>query len=275
MSHFTVLVAGDPEIQLDPFYEQPEPPDYRLKWTNCTEQVKDEWETGERNVDGELLMGEECAYATIEEFAENWHGYEYREDIDQWGYWSNPNAKWDWWEIGGRWAGLLKTKGGGTVNQCPRKNLDFDTMLENQKEGKEEKWNLFQKYWNDETITATPEDVNKYEDWCKRYDKVAQVLPTADHFARVDDLFSNQLQWWSWGLDDVEEFLVDKETFMKPDALTYAFVDENGKWHQRGEMGWFGMDNKELGTPDYDEAFWEFIDRISPKTLLSVVDCHI
>ena len=37
---------------------------------------------------------------------------------------SNPDAKWDWWEIGGRWQGLLKV-GERRVNSAFVKDIDF------------------------------------------------------------------------------------------------------------------------------------------------------
>lgn len=31
---------------------------------------------------------------------------------------TNPNKKWDWWVVGGRWTGLLRLEGGATANQA-------------------------------------------------------------------------------------------------------------------------------------------------------------
>ncbi len=38
----------------------------------------------------------------------------------------NPDAKWDWWEIGGRWSGLLKV-GNTTCNSARVKDIDFNS----------------------------------------------------------------------------------------------------------------------------------------------------
>lgn len=35
-------------------------------------------------------------------------------DAKRWGYWENPNKKWDWWVIGGRWRGFYPIKAGVT-----------------------------------------------------------------------------------------------------------------------------------------------------------------
>ncbi len=34
------------------------------------------------------------------------------EDADDGGYWENPNRKWDWYLMGGRWTGFFKLKSG-------------------------------------------------------------------------------------------------------------------------------------------------------------------
>ena len=39
---------------------------------------------------------------------------------------SNPNAKWDWYEEGGRWHGNIVTKNGDNVNRCFVGNIDLE-----------------------------------------------------------------------------------------------------------------------------------------------------
>ena len=51
----------------------------------------------------------------VEQFAREYHGYEKHEG--KIGRWTNPNAKWDWWKVGGRWSGeLLLLKAGAMFN---------------------------------------------------------------------------------------------------------------------------------------------------------------
>lgn len=58
-------------------------------------------------------------------------------------------------------------------------------------------------------------------------------------------------------------------------ALTYAFIDMDGKWNQKAEMGWFGMSDPDGATEGYGMAFWEFIESLPDGTRVWVVDCHI
>lgn len=42
-------------------------------------------------------------YKTFEKYAEDYRGYEYSEEEKGYGFYCNPNAMWDWYQIGGRW----------------------------------------------------------------------------------------------------------------------------------------------------------------------------
>jgi hypothetical protein len=42
----------------------------------------------------------------------------------------NPESKWDWWTLGGRWAGSFTRKGGGELLDVARKSeIDIDAMV--------------------------------------------------------------------------------------------------------------------------------------------------
>lgn len=49
-------------------------------------------------------------YDSFEAYVDEWHGYKFDEEQQAYGYWENPNKKWDWYQIGGRWRGLLRVK---------------------------------------------------------------------------------------------------------------------------------------------------------------------
>lgn len=46
-------------------------------------------------------------YPTFEDYLRDYKGFAVDSETGRYGYWENPNAKWDYWTIGGRWAGLL------------------------------------------------------------------------------------------------------------------------------------------------------------------------
>src|SRR5206468_2164876 len=55
-----------------------------------------------------------------------WFGGEIDEEGNLY-YTSNPNAKWDWYSLGGRWQGLFSLKADGSkVDQANKGEIDFD-----------------------------------------------------------------------------------------------------------------------------------------------------
>ena len=47
-------------------------------------------------------------FETFERFVAEWHGRKGRDpEKGRYGYWDNPNKKWDWWQIGGRFGRKL------------------------------------------------------------------------------------------------------------------------------------------------------------------------
>jgi hypothetical protein len=119
MSHFSVLILGDdPEGQLDPYWEldlpaDELPEDYRAEFTTLV--ATGAFETKAR----EIIAGIEAsrpelaasyqkllADGRIEAILEDWHGGQKNADGD-WGYYRNPQDKWDWFVLGGRFSGLL------------------------------------------------------------------------------------------------------------------------------------------------------------------------
>ena len=79
-----------------------------------------------------------------------------------------------------------------------------------------------------------------------------------------------------WGLDEVEKFLkMTEEEYSLPSALTYGFIDSNGKWNQKGEMGWWGMDDKSKATDCYNGEWWQFVETLPEDIYVYIVDCHI
>jgi len=64
---------------------------------------------------------------------DSWNGNRWRKDEN--GVWAeystyNPDSKWDWYTIGGRWANSIKTKDGEFVDMCKLDEIDFEPYPE-------------------------------------------------------------------------------------------------------------------------------------------------
>lgn len=178
MSHFTVLVVGDNyEDELIPYQENNmgDCPEEFIEWFDMTQEVIESWniEQGKQEYDN-----------NIDVYADKYFGY--NKNGDMYGYYENPNAKWDWYQLGGRWSGHLLLKNGEMVDTALMEDIDWESMGE-----------------------------NKY---------------------------------------------------------TFAIL-KDGKWYERGEMGWFGIVSNE--NDNWEDHFDVIVNSICPSERVSVVDCHI
>ena len=108
MSHFTVLViGGNVEEQLAPYDESITVAPYR-KYEHDTEWLFRAWA---REHEGQQRPSLEEAIASYNRGLGEDEEYE-RVGIDDFGVFTmstyNPDSRWDWWIIGGRWTGFFK-----------------------------------------------------------------------------------------------------------------------------------------------------------------------
>lgn len=113
MSHYTVLVIhskdGDVDALLAPYDENLKTHEYE-KGVVSDEEKKSFIEAYKEDSKGETDMDK-----LYEEYGEEWNSNSWHKDED--GVWKehssyNPNSKWDWYQIGGRWTGFWKLKPG-------------------------------------------------------------------------------------------------------------------------------------------------------------------
>ena len=108
----------------------------------------------------------------------------------------NPNAKWDWYCVGGRWNGFL--------------------VLKERKE--------------DGSIIE------------------------------VNEAYFNEIDW-----DYMKEW----------NRIPFCFVDEDGEWYEKGEMGWFAITTNEMAEDTWRTSFEDYINTVADDCLVTVVDFHI
>lgn len=255
MSHFSVLVVansyGELEDKLQPFHEY-----------ECT-GIKDEYV---EFVEADLTVCEseyleyKGDYESFEEFMKEYHGYEelkyrtnYNDDdgnrigiaTSKWGRWTNPNAKWDWWIVGGRYENKLIHKDSSKCNSLSIAELSVPSMIK----------------------VKTDYYVDQYRDY-----KTLKSLPEHKQSAFSID---TGLVWLSKTEAQEMNDLSESEyvELHSRDAFTYAMVDFEGNWLAKGEMGWFGVDGNY--DDSYNEAFWKELNSLPDHQIIWVVDCHI
>lgn len=209
---------------------------------------------------------------------------------------TNPNAKWDWWQLGGRWTGHLplkypfgresaysgapglfteKNHDPGLADSALVGDVDWDGIIEKERSRLSDLYDKFHFVWVE--CIASRDEAEAYQKWCDRNSDVPKFFFGANHYASISRAMS-KIGYWNWTIGDAKGFVEKtKDEFLEnaTEAPVYAFVDERGEWNQRGEMGWFGIDDPDMATDNYDESFWDMIKRLPETQRVFVVDCHI
>lgn len=242
---------------------------------------------------------------TFEAFVEGWHSHKERDPVHKrYGYYRNPNAKWDYWRIGGRWRGDLYVKpnasseaglgevgyeysmrhhegpvpGSATeVDYCRINMLDFDRIHEEAKTRATKFWEQVDKFLKGE-----------------KFDLFEGPRDTMIRLGMLDCKDAPELtgkEYWTqkWPRQNtpgVDRFDVVAE---KPDPRKdgvrvlshmnpirpWAYVDDKG-WCEPGKMGWWGMASD---TPDGNDKhakdFNEWLRSGDQSDWIITVDCHI
>lgn len=239
-------------------------------------------------------------FATFEEYVKEWHGREARDETyNRYGYWQNPNAKWDWFEVGGRWAGFFKLKPGHTgglgkqynfgsileskdrADIAFKKAIDFEFMRNEREKFAAERYDLVM-----EAIKGTPEsesweevrsefDLEKSEEIEKaraRYHaqprvKAFREFSMSEKGRELVDFFTG-----------VENYQIPREQYLA-NARNHAGVPfalvKDGIWYEQGRMGWWGNVSDEKDPETWNSMVNKLMDELPDDTLLINVDCHI
>lgn len=200
-------------------------------------------------------------YPTFEDYMEELGDGHYDEEMKDYGYWENPNAKWDWWQTGGRWRGNLLVKGEDYIKG--ERSL-FD-LSEDEKAPDGYKW----------ASGGIIKDIDfnkmmegEYEKAIRFWELIVEEQPLKDGEKKP---FSWKKEYYIKRYGTKEKYAEQCSTYH-----TYALLID-GQWISKGEMGWFGIDDS---TKDSEEAYIEKFKEImsaeeNQDKMFVVVDCHI
>lgn len=285
MSHFTVMVIGNnPQDQLAPYHE--------FECTGVDDQYIQDIDQTQDILD--LMSGDDPM--TLQEALEC-HGLDDRTINDggapdtagphKYGYAvldssgllikavdrTNPNAKWDWRTLGGRWSGFLLLKNGRKADSAIKKDIDFDLMAERAKAKAIDQYNDLAKQFGGEIPKI---DIS--------WKEMLADQSFADHDARRDAYWAQPAlaKMKELKIDtfytDLEDYQCTVEEFGNRAAdesiATYALVI-GSKWYAKGEMGWFGMSSGDVDQSEWNEKVRQMLASVSDDTLISIYDCHI
>lgn len=193
-------------------------------------------------------------YATFEQFVADWHGISERNpETGRYGYFENKDARWDWYQVGGRWRGMLRAAEG---------------------ELGEPSW-----FNKGKDLPAGRFDSARIKDIDFSPNQEVYELAIAEWEYNIEGEGDDQDLEWLFSMEYMVKHYGSKEAYAEIESTVFwrAVVTPDGEWHEVGGMGWFGC-SSESGEEYADWAlrFKErFIDPCDPEFTLTVVDCHI
>jgi hypothetical protein len=294
MSHFTVMIIGkDPEEQLKPYDE------------NIVVKPKHVSVVSEKEKKEMIKYYKKngIEYPTFDELYKekgmDWNGDSYRKHKNgEWHKYStyNPNSKWDWYQLGGRWTDFLKLKKGasgmkgdpslvmddfrskeGYADMAYKKDIDFKKMRDDA--GKEagklydkamkilkglppiEEWDTIRK-----RHTKNDTDMSKIDDARKEYNNQPRVKKMKGNH-KIFGYFNSP-----------EKFSISREQYVqnaRNAAISTFAIIKDGVWYEKGTMGWWGMVSDETDDDEWNKQVSDMLDSVPDDTLISIYDCHI
>lgn len=292
MSHFTVLVIGEnPEDQLSPYNENIEIPRY------ASEQVSDEdmqhfveYYAKKNSKNGKIHIN-----STFDELyqknGDDWNSNRWQKHTDgTWWEYSTRNhqSKWDWYVLGGRWTGFFKLKHAcvgevgqpgvfgdpaddGYVDAAQKKDIDFEGMRDDAASKAAERYDKVMVLISHLPVNKSWEEMQELH---KDNVKEAREIYWKQERCAV---FNDSRELFEIG-HNPDEFLIDRDVYIqnaRNNAVSTFAVVKDGKWYERGEMGWWACVSNEKDKDQWNEEFAKLLDSVPDDTLLSVYDCHI
>lgn len=202
---------------------------------------------------------------------------------------TNPDAKWDWWVIGGRYTGFFKPKEGrpgiigkpgafgnlperGWVDQIKKGDVDFDGMRDSVVEDAIQYWNQFHRIIDGREVPRWSEIREKHngniQDARNEFNNHPVIAEIIDKL-KDWDLFNET--WSPAYFPDQNDYIEFRRNAV---TVPYAYVMDR-EWHGRGDMGWFGMSDDKVEYGAWAAHVNELLDNLPDDTLLTLVDCHI
>ena len=212
---------------------------------------------------------------TLERFMTDYWGCVAEEGTGRYGYYSNPNGEWDWWQIGGRWPFRFLVTDDCDVAVTGEPSCLFKNPPEHDApEGyrwvagarkRDIAWDVMREFIRNQCA----EQFHQCEEWFK-----AGKIPQ-EHAGVIRLVPDGILSWRNYLYregEDLEQHLYSlglSDQHLYP-INTFAYVDADG-WNDKS---WETSDSDEKACQAWFKAVAGFIDKQPDDTLLVSVDCH-
>lgn len=205
--------------------------------------------------------------SSFRDYMEGECGYSYNEETKEYGTYDNPNARFDWMQIGGRWAGLLTVKKGV---DCGIGETSWTNENDNPYHSDDE--NVVKCDIAKIKDLLFPNNEKEKRDSQRFWELYVEKQPIKDK--SDEELLSDFILYKPQYYIDTYH---DKETYVRccGTFTTHAVITKDGQWLEEGAMGWFGFrDNSNIveWTDNYHKLVFE---NATDDDYITIIDCHI
>jgi hypothetical protein len=225
---------------------------------------------------------------------------------------TNPNAKWDWWQVGGRYTGKFAPHydpNADPANLEPCQVCQETGLLNGETcngcQGKRKK-----PVWPTDRAKVESDQIQikdipfqaladeREQKAAKTYDEFHRIVAgrpvpvwSEIHSRHEGDADAARKEYWqhpvivdltksemfSWGFDDELATLSREEylTRARARAVTAFAVVKDGQWYEQGKMGWWAIVTDAKDGEVWQQELNSMLQSLSPTDWVTVVDCHI
>jgi hypothetical protein len=271
------VIGSEIERALAPYQENNmgDCPERFLSFHDQTADVVDGWAGLDADERAEYVGG-------IAAYAVDYHGYRAHPVVDgeqRFGYMENPNAKWDWWTVGGRWAGYFPTKTGDR-NTALKSEIDWARKRDAEEitaRARFARWQLAL-----DMHAAVPRPLS-WPGMRERYphdiDAARAAYAAQIQIVEWKALCKSVDQWEAFDSDPPLDYGYDVEAYVarrrRAIVTPFAYVTPDGVWHEKGRMLMFACVADAMGEDDWCSQWEASYAALPDDTRLTVVDCHI
>lgn len=217
-------------------------------------------------------------FRSYEEYMEDYCGYIYDENEDAYGYYTNPNSFYDWYQIGGRWPYMFLVRSDCTFAINGEKSWI--------NEGAKPPYAPVGYKW---TAGARKKDVawdvmkqlgiQKHTQLFRTLEECFKRGKTPDGYSRSRITEDGILNWQSYLYrkgETLEQYL--ERNNLGPDCQypcsPYGFVHD-AEYCSRGDMGWFTISTNEKDEKVWRDTVQQYLEELPGDLWLISLDCHV
>lgn len=206
-------------------------------------------------------------YPTFEQFMKKRSSNSFDEEMQDYGYWENPNEKWEWYQIGGRFAGKIKVK-------YENQDIQYDSISTF----------LAQNPYNNENVSIKNVDCARIKDIIifSQKDYIEAIRFWELYIEKQEPKNEKEKDMIKECFYKKEYYLnkyktKEKYAYCQSQFSTWAVITKDGKWHEPGTMGVCATSSATLEEElAFEENYKKLVfDNAEEDDYLTVVDCHI